>query len=365
MATSVTIDAGFRALFENSGSVMLLVEPRRGRIVDANRAALSYYGYSQEQLIGKSIAQINTLDWEQTALERKRALGRERNNFIFRHRLASGEERDVEISFSRIDSLGQPLIFSVVHDVTGHKQALEELQSSEAIYRSVFLTSHDSVSINRLSDGMFVDVNQRFLDSLGYRREEVIGKTSIELNLWANPECREQLTASFREKSSVQNAEVQLRKRNGEVFWGITSVSEVRIDGVPYLVSVLKDISDVKQAEAQIKNLVYYDPLTSLPNRRLLLERMKETMSAPSDRKKALVLVSLINLRRLNETAGNSVGDLLLKEVAGRLLACTREGDTVARTGGSEFAVMVKDLSSRRETAASQIQAVAKKVQET
>ncbi len=364
MSTLSTMDAGFRDLFENSGSVMLLLEPRRGRIVEANQAAFSYYGYPPDQLIGRSIEQINTLDWEHTALERKRAIDPERNSFIFRHRLASGEERDVEIFFSRMDSLGQPLIFSVVHDVTGHRQALDDLRSSEAIYRSVFLTSHDSVSINRLSDGMFVDVNQRFLDGLGYKREEVIGRTSRELNLWANYEDREKLIQSFRETSSIQNAEVQLRRRNGEILWGISSVSQVIIDDVAYMVSVLKDISDVKQAEARIKSLVYYDPLTSLPNRRFLLDCIKQSMAEAGDNKKAVLLLDLSDLRRLNETTGNRCGDLFLKEIAKRLVTCTRESDTVARTGGNEFAVMVEDLSVVREQAVAQVQAIAKKIQE-
>src|SRR6266567_5748787 len=90
MSMSSTMDPGFRAIFENSGSVMLLVEPGCGRIVEANRAALSYYGYPREQLIGASINQINTLDWEDTARERKESPYPDRNNFAFR-----SEERRV------------------------------------------------------------------------------------------------------------------------------------------------------------------------------------------------------------------------------------------------------------------------------
>jgi diguanylate cyclase (GGDEF)-like protein/PAS domain S-box-containing protein len=365
MSKLATIDAGFRDLFVNSGSVMLLVEPKRGLIVEANPAAVSYYGYPQEELIGRSIEQINTLAWEETALERKRALDPERNNFIFRHRLASGELRDVEVYFSRIDANGGPLVFSIVHDVTGLKQAQEDLRASEAIYRSVFRTSLDAVSINRLSDGMFVDVNRKFLESLGYKRAEIIGKTSLELNFWVNRVAREQLLTAVREKSPVQHFEVQLRKRNGELFWGLTSASEVEIDGIAYLVSVMKDISDVKQAEERIRRLVFYDPLTSLPNRRLLLDRIKQSMEEAVDNNKAVLLLDLMDLRRLNETIGNKCGDLFLKEIAKRLVACTRESDTVARTAGNEFAIMVEDLSAVREEAVAQVHAIAKKIQES
>ena len=364
MSMSSTMDPGFRAIFENSGSVMLLVEPGCGRIVEANRAALSYYGYPREQLIGASINQINTLDWEDTARERKESAYPARNNFAFRHRLASGEERDVEVFFSPIESNRGPLVFSIVHDVTGPKQAQEELRTREALYRSVFQTSLDAVSISRVSDGMYVDVNQAFVDALGYQREEVIGRTSLELNLWVSCEARDQFAKSMGDKSPRRNVELKLRKRHGEIFWGRASISEVEIDGVPYLVSVLKDISEVKRAEERIRSLAFYDPLTGLPNRRLLLDRLEHSMaSGGSGRKQALLLIDVDKLRILNDTLGHKIGDLLLKEIAHRLAACTRETDTVARPAGGEFAVLIEDLSGSREEAAAQVQAVAKKIQ--
>ena len=364
MSVSSTMDPGFRTIFENSGLVMLLVEPGCGRIVEANPAALTYYGYPPEQLIGTSMSQINTLDWEETARERMRSPYPGRNCFTFRHRLASGEERDVEVFFSPINSNRGPLVFSVVQDVTKVRQRQEEPRTSEAIYRSVFHTSLDAVSIARISDGMFIDVNQSFVDALGYRREEVIGRTSLELNLWVSIESQDLFAKSNSETIPRRNVEVKLRKRNGEIFWGLASISEVEIDGVPYLVSVLKDISDVKQAEERIRRLAYFDTLTGLPNHRMLVDRLEQSMSsAASDRKQALLLVDLENLRMLNETLGHKVGDLLIKEVGKRLTACIRETDVAARTGGGEFAVLVEGLSARREEAAAQVQAIARKIQ--
>src|ERR1700675_174674 len=174
MSMSSTNDAGFRDIFDNSGSVMLLLEPRRGRIVEANRAGLKYYGYRPEQLIGASIDQINTLDWEQTALQRKLTPNPERNNFHFRHRLASGEERDVEVFFSSVESNGRPLVCSIVQDVTEARHSREDAQTSEAIYRTIFRNSLDAIAISRLKDGMYVDVNPRVLHLLGYSRGEII-----------------------------------------------------------------------------------------------------------------------------------------------------------------------------------------------
>ena len=364
MSIASTMDAGFRDIFEKSGSIMLLVEPGCGRIVEANRAALSYYGYPREQLIGTSIDKINTLGWEETARERKQSVHPQSNNFAFRHRLASGEERDVEVYFSPIDSEQGPLVFSIVHDITGHKQAQEELRTTEAIYRNVFQTSLDAISISRLSDGVYIDVNEAFVDALGYRREEVIGRTAVELNLWISYEARDQFERSLNESPLRRTVELKLRKRNGDIFWGLASISHVEIEGVPYLVSALKDISDVKRAEERIRHLAFYDPVTGLANRRLLLDRLQGAMdSAESGHKQALLLVNVDNLRKLNDTLGHKIGDLMLKEVAHRLIACTRESDTVARPGGGEFAILVEDLSSHQEEAVAQVQAVAKKIQ--
>ncbi len=121
-----------------------------------------------------------------------------------------------------------------------------------------------------------------------------------------------------------------------------------------------------KQAEAEIYQLAFYDPLTHLPNRRLLVERLQQMMalSARSRQYGALLFLDLDNFKTINETRGHDVGDLLLFEVSRRLESCTREGDTVARTGGDEFIVLVESLKSDRAAAATQAELVAGNVRD-
>ena len=120
----------FRGIFEENGSVMLVIDPVSGMIVNANSAASDYYGYPLNQLIGMKIERINIMPSENVAAERQRALSGERHCFQFRHRLASGEERDVEVYSSPVPLDGQQALFSIVHDVSDRKQMEKALRDN-------------------------------------------------------------------------------------------------------------------------------------------------------------------------------------------------------------------------------------------
>ena len=484
-------DVRFRMLFEESGSIMLLIEPSDGVIVDANAAAFAYYGYARDQLIGMPISQINTLPSEEAFLERDRALRKERNHFNFRHRLAGGEERDVEVYSSPIDLDGRRLLFSIVHDVSARtraeaqlrnseeryrltfeqaavgithtsiegrflrcnarfaeiigypmeevgsltfqqitppgelaevqklhqqiwtgaaahgtlekryirkdgsliwarltvsllrdsegralhsiamvedisalKASQEALRTSETRYRTIFQTSLDGIAITQMSDGRYIDVNKALLDLLGYERDEMIGKTSVELGSWVGAKDRENMLEALRQNSSVTDLKIRYRRKNGGLFWIQISSTVIEIDGVACLLSVVRNISDAKAAEDEIRSLAFYDHLTHLPNRRLLMDRLRQVLAASNrkNRKDALLLVGLDHFKTLNDSLGHETGDLLLQEVARRLLLCVREADTVARSGGDEFAVVLDDLSSVPEEAAAQAEIIGRKV---
>jgi diguanylate cyclase (GGDEF)-like protein len=128
--------------------------------------------------------------------------------------------------------------------------------------------------------------------------------------------------------------------------------------------AVTRDITERKQAEDRIEELAFFDQLTGLPNRTLLMDRLKQAMTASSrnDSHGALLFIDLDHFKTLNDTLGHDMGDLLLKQVAQRLTLCVREGDTVARLGGDEFVVMLANLSASERDAATGIEAVAEKV---
>ena len=129
-------------------------------------------------------------------------------------------------------------------------------------------------------------------------------------------------------------------------------------------VSTLFDISRSKQSEDTIKNLAFYDPLTELPNRRLLMDRLHQALASNvhSCKQGAVMMIDLDNFKMLNDSHGHAQGDLLLKLVAQRLTSCVREGDTVARLGGDEFVVILEDLSEDLKLAAIQAGEVGQKL---
>ncbi|MFZ2302132.1 MAG: EAL domain-containing protein, partial [Gallionella sp.] len=160
--------------------------------------------------------------------------------------------------------------------------------------------------------------------------------------------------------------EYRLRRYDGEYRW-LVDCGAPRFDSTGRFIGYIGnciDITDRKQAEEEIKSLAFYDPLTHLPNRRLLMDRLKQALasSARSGRKGALLFIDLDKFKTLNDTLGHDIGDLLLQQVAQRLESCVREGDTVARLGGDEFVVMLEDLSENNIEAAAQAEVVGEKI---
>lgn len=140
--------------------------------------------------------------------------------------------------------------------------------------------------------------------------------------------------------------------------------AEVRDGKVVKVVGYIADITERKKMEEEIRNMAYFDPLTALPNRRMLIDRLQHAMAggARSGHYGALIYLDLDNFKPLNDTHGHAAGDLLLIEVAQRLLGCVRQTDTVARTGGDEFVVVLNDLSADADTAAAECQRISTKI---
>lgn len=249
-------------------------------------------------------------------------------------------------------------------DITPLKQAENALLASEKRYRTAFQTGLDAIAITRVRDEIYLDANQRFLDVLGYDRSELIGKSALELTIWADGGERDNMSEMLRLGSSCRDMQAKFKRKNGEIFWGIASASTLELDGELCVVSIIRDITEAKLAEDQIKSLAFFDPLTGLANRRLLMEQLRRSiaLSARNHRKRGLLFVDIDRFKSVNDTLGHHIGDLLLKEVANRLAACVREVDTVSRFGGDEFAILLEDLSENASDAMAQAKTIAGKI---
>ena len=365
----------YRATFEQAavGIVHISFE---GRLLRCNPRFAEIIGYPAEEVSGLTLQQITAPeDAAATAGAIEQLAGRESAPVTLEkcYLRKDGSQTWVRATASvQRDSEGRPLhIITFVADINARKaaekrlsEALETLRASENRYRTVFQTSLDPVCITRLSDGKFLDVNRGFLETMGFARDEVIGHSTLELGIWADAHERQNVVRVLQQNSSFRDIQARFRKKSGEIFWVMLSASAIEIEGVTCLLGVFRDLSDAKAAEDEIRLLAFYDQLTRLPNRRLLLERVKTAQgrgSAPS-RERAMLLLDLDEFKKLNDTRGHQTGDLLLREVAQRLSSCTRGTDTVARCGADEFAVLLENLGTIPEPAATHAQLVAGKI---
>lgn len=250
--------------------------------------------------------------------------------------------------------------YGFIADITSAKATEEELR----IAATTFLTQEGIMVTD--ARGVILRVNPSFSAITGYRPEEVVGRTPAVLK--SNRHDVAFYTAMWGELHSkgTWQGEIWNRRKSGESYpeWlTITAVNDANGKTTHY-VGAFQDITARKAAEDEIRNLAFYDPLTRLPNRRLLLDRLQQAVAASSrnGRYGALLFLDLDNFKTLNDSLGHDIGDQLLIEVAGRLHACVREGDTVARLGGDEFIVMLEDLSEASGEAVMRAEIAANKI---
>jgi diguanylate cyclase (GGDEF)-like protein/PAS domain S-box-containing protein len=266
-------------------------------------------------------------------------------------------------------------------------------------YRQVFWSSPDFISISRLADGIYVDVNPGFEQFTGFSRSEVVGRSALEIGVWPDSAEREKFVAAMGHSGRLQAYATRLRNRQGEVRNVELTASVVVRDGVELLVIVVRDVTERRhdeielklyrerlehlveertvalrraneqlqetnerlelahnhllQTEKRIRYMAQHDVLTGLPNRALLQDRVTQAISqAYRDSKlMALLFIDLDNFKQINDSLGHLVGDDLLRLVAARLTQCVRRTDTVARLGGDEFVICLPGMDSGTDAA--------------
>jgi len=245
-------------------------------------------------------------------------------------------------------------------NITERKQAEVELRIAAASFEtqeSIMITDANSVILR---------INQSFTESTGYTSDDAVGQTPKLLKSGRhNADFYREMWAAIQSTGSWQG-EIWDRRKNGEVYPKMLTITAVKGgDGaVIHYVGSHIDITERKAAEEKIQYLAFYDPLTSLPNRRLLMDRLHQSLASSQrlGREGALLFLDLDNFKVLNDTLGHDIGDLMLQQVAQRLKSCVRDDDTVARLGGDEFVVVLEALSKDALVAASQTEAIGAKI---
>jgi diguanylate cyclase (GGDEF)-like protein/PAS domain S-box-containing protein len=254
-------------------------------------------------------------------------------------------------------------------DAQHHCQAADAGPLQEAALHTLSILDNmlDGVlTINKR--GHIESVNKAAVKLFGYTAEELLGHSVGMLLPEPYSGDHDQQMQLFKTTGSNYLVgtprEILGRRKDGSLFPISLSVSKIARPGRPTFVGVIRDITQRRQQEEEIQRLAFYDPLTQLPNRRLLLDRLRQALmtSARSGQRGALMFLDLDHFKLLNDTLGHDLGDALLKQVATRLKTCVREGDTVARLGGDEFVVLLEGLSPNITDSAADAEAVANKI---
>lgn len=367
------------SIFENAGRAIVLTDPA-GLITYFNRAAQQMLGYTADEVVGRETPLLFHLADEVSACAQNSSseTGCQPPTgfgvFVARLKLKMRDEADW--TFVRKDGSHLPvsLAVSVLRDAKAAVQGYLGIASDISERRRM---EHDlriaAIAFESQAAIMVTDVNQRilrvnqaFTKLTGFSAAEAIGQTPGMLK--SGRQDADFYAEMWRALSHTGHwqGEIWNRRKNGEIFPEWLTISGVR-DGrgkVAHYVSTFSDISNLKVAESEIHHLAFYDPLTAMPNRRLLLNRLDQACATGkrSGQFGALLIIDIDHFKTLNDTLGHDVGDHLLVEVAHRLIACIREGDTAARQGGDEFVVMLEELGADPAGAAVQAEIVAEKI---
>ncbi len=337
-------EAFFRHLFDLHSDVMLLIDHQSGIIVDANPSAAKFYGYPLEILRGMSVRQINAQTESAIRQHRQKAISGEQNIFSFIHRLANGDVREVEAHISIVNYGGRSLFFSIIHDITERKHAETELRIAAAAFES------QAAMIITDAKGVILRVNSAFTETTGYTSEEAVGQTPRILK--SGRHDADFYTAMWEtlNLTGKWQGEVWDRRKNGEIYpkWLTITAVKGEDEVTTHYVGLQLDITERKLAEKQLQMLAHHDPLTGLPNRALFHDRLEHGLGLARRHQHlmAVLFLDLDHFKEINDTLGHDMGDVLLKEAAGRLLACVRMTDTVARMGGDEFTVIITEMKT-------------------
>lgn len=346
----------YRTLFEATTDAVMLFDLEQG-LFDCNPAALRLLGCNREALFGKQPSDLSTtpLPPGTDVLAPAPPTGHSGENSGFEwclRRRDTGDPVEVEVLLTSVQLEGSTLLQMVARDIGARKETREQLRIA-----AIAFEAQEGMVVADAA-GVILRVNGAFTQITGYSAEEAVGQLPRLLKSGRHDaEFYRAMWTSILETGSWQG-EVWNRRKGGEIYpeW-LTVTAVPGPDGrITHYVGTLSDITQRKAAEEEIRELAFFDPLTRLPNRRLLLDRLN--LALASSRRHgdcgALFYIDLDDFKTLNDTLGHDQGDRLLQQVALRLTERIRESDTLARLGGDEFVVMIEHLSPNPLEAAQQ-----------
>ncbi|WP_373019170.1 PAS domain-containing protein, partial [Thiomicrorhabdus sp.] len=360
----------YRSYLEGINNTMgegLYVTDTRGMITTANASAQKLLGFNEKQLLGKNAHKLfhgienplfdrhDNCPIESATLQGKSYQG----EMIFKKE----DQQEILVSVSSqpmyIDNRLEGSVVSF-NDITAQKALDEALHIAATAFET-----QEGIMITDIK-GRILRVNKAFCRLTGYEQDEVIGLTPRILKSGVqDKDFYRELWQSILNNHFWQG-EIWNRRKSGDIFLEWLTITAVinRQGEITQFVANFSDVTERHKAQEEIQRLAFYDPLTKLPNRRLLLDRLEHAIrySQRSRQCGALFFIDLDNFKTLNDSKGHMIGDLLLKEVANRLTGAVRDVDTVSRIGGDEFIILMENLGDNPDKAANHAEEVALKI---
>ncbi len=335
----------WRWTFEHCGDFVLVLDPERDEILDANPEACARLGFTLDELCSKKILEIypdNSSNFQgltRTLLEQ----GEQKSEAFF-CQTKTGQRIPVALLASSIIVKGRRCIIALHQDKSEQKRE----ESFHHLSDTVFKNANEGILVTD-ANGTILSSNPALSRLSGYSNDELMGQNARILksgkhkkkfyeDMWKGIETNEQW-----------EGEIWNRKKNGEIYpnrLAITAVKDPQ-GSLSHYIALFSDMSLSKQAEEKLHLQTHYDPLTGLANRVLALERLAQAIKNNRRMKgrAALLLVDLDRFKQVNDTFGHTGGDEILQQVARRLVSCLREIDTIARSGGDEFLIVLTNAN--------------------
>ncbi|QPK64572.1 bacteriohemerythrin [Methylomonas sp. LL1] len=355
-------ESHLRTIIENEPECIKIVDAQ-GRLVQMNPAGLAMIeADGLEQVLAQPVLNVIAPEYRKAFADmHARVIAGQSAQLEYEVIGLKGGRRWLEThAVPMKEADGTVVHLAVTRDISERKRAEDQLRIAATVFESqegMMVTDANNVILR---------VNQAFTEITGYPAAEVVGKNPHILQSGRQDKSFYAAMWESIATSGTWEGEIWNRRKNGEVYPEYLTIKAVtdQCRRVTHYVGTLSDISLRKSAAEEIERLAFYDPLTGLPNRRLLQNRLKPALanSHHTGRNGALLFIDLDNFKSLNDTLGHDMGDLLLQQVSDRLNTCVRESDTVARLGGDEFVVMLENLSEDLLTAAQQTEAIGEKI---
>lgn len=344
-------EARLRQLFDNNSSIILQVAPATGRILEANLAACRFYGWTHDELCRMSVQEINQLSPDEVAAARTQAAREQRNVFIFPHRLANGEIRQVEVHSTPIEFDDQTVLVSILHDITD--RILQETRLHELLDEQRSILEGDLVGMLKVHNRHIVWANAAFGRMFRIDPQTLIGQSTRRF--FADDASFEAYGAEaypFVTAGQFHRSVHQFHLGDGSTGWFDLNIGPVDPDRRIAIASFV-DITARVEAEQRARELADHDALTGLPNRRLLTDRLEQGLKMAHRRQHqlALMFIDIDHFKDINDSRGHAFGDDVLIAMAERLRSGVRNVDTVARMGGDEFIVMLPEIGGEADAA--------------